>query len=86
MILVRGVTVFGAHKLVRREDLRLKKTVAAGHHLVGRPGGSLSMVLAMMLVATGDSGEAKRELILNIVFGVVLLFHPCCKAPRSSGS
>jgi len=27
----------------------------------------------MMLVATGDSGEATRELILNIVFGVVLL-------------
>ena len=72
MILVRGVTVFGAHKLVRREDLRLKKPWLPVITWSGVRG-SLSMVLAMMLVATGDSGEAKRELILNIVFGVVLL-------------
>ena len=35
--------------------------------------GSLSMVMAMMLVTTVESGEENRELILNIVFGVVLL-------------
>ena len=72
MILVRGVTVFGAHKLVRREDLRLKKTWLPVITWSGVRG-SLSMVLAMMLVATGESGETTRELILNLVFGVVLL-------------
>ena len=72
MILVRGVTVFGAHKLVRREDLQLKKPWLPVITWSGVRG-SLSMVLAMMLVATGDSGEGTRELILNLVFGVVLL-------------
>jgi CPA1 family monovalent cation:H+ antiporter len=72
MILVRGVTVFGVHKLVRRKDLQLKKPWLP---IITWSGvrGSLSMVLAMMLVATGDSGEGTRELILNLVFGVVLL-------------
>ena len=72
MTLVRGITVFGMHKLVRREGLRLKKPWLPVITWSGVRG-SLSMVLAMMLVATGDSGEATRELILNIVFGVVLL-------------
>jgi CPA1 family monovalent cation:H+ antiporter len=72
MIVVRGVTVFGVHKLVRRKDLQLKKPWLP---IITWSGvrGSLSMVLAMMLVATGDSGEGTRELILNLVFGVVLL-------------
>ena len=56
MILVRGVTVFGAHKLVRREDLRLKKTWLPVITWSGVRG-SLSMVLAMMLVATDESGR-----------------------------
>ena len=72
MTLVRGITVFGMHKLVRREDLRLKKTWLPVITWSGVRG-SLSMVLAMMLVATGESGETTRELILNLVFGVVLL-------------
>ena len=72
MILVRSVIVFGVHNLVRREDLRLRKPWLPVITWSGVRG-SLSMVLAMMLVATGDSGEGTRELILNLVFGVVLL-------------
>ena len=72
MTLVRGITVFGMHKLVRREDLRLKKTWLPVITWSGVRG-SLSMVLAMMLVATDESGKTTRELILNLVFGVVLL-------------
>jgi len=72
MILVRSVTVFGVHNLVRREDLKLKKPWLPVITWSGVRG-SLSMVMAMMLVTTIESGEEKRELILNIVFGVVLL-------------
>ena len=72
MILVRSVTVFGVHNLVRREDLKLKKPWLPVITWSGVRG-SLSMVMAMMLVTTVESGEEKRELILNIVFGVVLL-------------
>ena len=72
MILIRSVTVFGVHNLVRREDLKLKKPWLPVITWSGVRG-SLSMVMAMMLVTTVESGEEKRELILNIVFGVVLL-------------
>jgi CPA1 family monovalent cation:H+ antiporter len=72
MILVRGVTVFGVHGLVRREDLRLKKAWLPVITWAGVRG-SLSMVLAMMLLATTVSGGENRELILNLVYGVVLL-------------
>jgi len=71
MILVRSVTVFGVHNLVRREDLRLKKPWLPVITWSGVRG-SLSMVMAMMLVAS-DEGETTRKLILNLVFGVVLL-------------
>jgi len=72
MILVRSVTVFGVHSLVRREDLKLKK---AWLPVITWSGvrGSLSMVMAMMLVASESEGETTRKLILNLVFGVVLL-------------
>ncbi len=71
MILVRSVTVFGVHNLVQREDLRLKKPWLPVITWSGVRG-SLSMVMAMMLVAS-DEGETTRKLILNLVFGVVLL-------------
>jgi len=71
MILVRSVTVFGVHNLVRREDLKLKKPWLPVITWSGVRG-SLSMVMAMMLVAS-DEGETTRKLILNLVFGVVLL-------------
>ncbi|MCP3696874.1 MAG: Na+/H+ antiporter, partial [Planctomycetaceae bacterium] len=71
MILVRSVTVFGVHNLVRREDLKLKKPWLPVITWSGVRG-SLSMVMAMMLVAS-DEGETNRNLILNLVFGVVLL-------------
>ena len=72
MILIRSVTVFGVHSLVRREDLKLKK---AWLPVITWSGvrGSLSMVMAMMLVASESEGETTRKLILNLVFGVVLL-------------
>jgi CPA1 family monovalent cation:H+ antiporter len=72
MILVRSVTVFGVHNLVRREDLRLKKPWLPVITWSGVRG-SLSMVMAMMLVASESEGETTRKLILNLVFGVVLL-------------
>ena len=72
MILVRSVTVFGVHSLVRREDLRLKKPWLPVITWSGVRG-SLSMVMAMMLVASESEGETTRKLILNLVFGVVLL-------------
>ena len=72
MILVRSVTVFGVHNLVRREDLKLKKPWLPVITWSGVRG-SLSMVMAMMLVASESEGETTRKLILNLVFGVVLL-------------
>jgi len=72
MILVRSVIVFGVHNLVRREDLRLKKPWLPVITWSGVRG-SLSMVMAMMLVASESEGETTRKLILNLVFGVVLL-------------
>ena len=72
MILVRSITVFGVHNLVRREDLRLKKPWLPVITWSGLRG-SLSMVMAMMLVAGDSEGETTRKLILNLVFGVVLL-------------
>ena len=72
MILVRSVIVFGVHNLVRREDLRLRKPWLPVITWSGVRG-SLSMVMAMMLVASDSEGETTRKLILNLVFGVVLL-------------
>ena len=72
MILVRSVIVFGVHNLVRREDLRLRKPWLPVITWSGVRG-SLSMVMAMMLVASESEGETTRKLILNLVFGVVLL-------------
>jgi len=72
MILVRSVTVFGVHNLVRRDDLKLKKPWLPVITWSGVRG-SLSMVMAMMLVASESEGETTRKLILNLVFGVVLL-------------
>ena len=56
---------------MRREDLKLKKPWLPVITWSGVRG-SLSMVMAMMLVAS-DEGETTRKLILNLVFGVVLL-------------
>lgn len=73
MILVRLVIVFGVHGIVRREDLRLEKSWLTVITWAGVRG-SLSMVLAMMLVVTSvDDGTGTRELIINLVFGVVFL-------------
>jgi len=72
MILIRSVNVFGVHNLVRREDLKLKKPWLPVITWSGVRG-SLSMVMAMMLVASESEGETTRKLILNLVFGVVLL-------------
>ena len=77
MILVRAVTVFGVHGLVRRTDLRLKQEWLPVITWAGVRG-SLSMVLAMMLIvsAKGEAGtaaEANRLVLLNIVYGVVLM-------------
>lgn len=72
MTLVRAIVVGGVSTLVRREDLRLRP---AWLPVITWSGvrGSLSMVLAMMLVATTDTGATHRDTILNIVYGVVLL-------------
>lgn len=72
MIVVRLVVVYGVHGLVRREDLRLEKSWLPVITWSGVRG-SLSMVLAMMLVVTADKGGANRDIILNIVYGVVLM-------------
>ncbi len=77
MILVRAVTVFGVHGLVRRTDLQLKREWLPVITWAGVRG-SLSMVLAMMLIvsAKGEAGtaaEANRLVLLNIVYGVVLM-------------
>ena len=77
MILVRAVTVFGVHGLVRRKDLRLKREWLPVITWAGVRG-SLSMVLAMMLIvsAKGEAGtdaESNRLVLLNIVYGVVLM-------------
>ena len=72
MILVRSVIVFGVHNLVRREDLGLRNPWLPVITWSGVRG-SLSMVMAMMLVASESEGETTRKLILNLVFGVVLL-------------
>jgi CPA1 family monovalent cation:H+ antiporter len=72
MIFVRAMVVMGVSTFVRREDLRLRRSWLPVITWAGIRG-SLSMVLAMMLVATTDIGGAHRETILNIVYGVVLL-------------
>jgi CPA1 family monovalent cation:H+ antiporter len=77
MILVRAVTVFGVRGLVRREDLQIKREWLPVITWAGVRG-SLSMVLAMMLIvsAKGEAGtaaEANRLVLLNIVYGVVLM-------------
>jgi len=59
MILVRMVIVFGVHGLVRREDLRLKKSWLPVITWSGVRG-SLSMVLAMMLIWVGDHEPEKH--------------------------
>ncbi|MDP6904088.1 MAG: sodium:proton antiporter [Verrucomicrobiota bacterium] len=55
MMGVRVITVYGVHGLVRRSDLRLKERWLP---VIAWSGvrGSLSMVLAMMLVWVGDAG------------------------------
>jgi len=72
MIVVRLVVVFGVNGLVRREDLRLKKSWLPVITWAGVRG-SLSMVLAMMLIASTSVEKETRDTILNIVYGVVLL-------------
>jgi CPA1 family monovalent cation:H+ antiporter len=73
MIVVRLVIVFGVHGLLtRREDLRLKKSWLPVITWAGVRG-SLSMVLAMMLIVTASGKSETRDTILNIVYGVVLL-------------
>jgi CPA1 family monovalent cation:H+ antiporter len=56
MIVVRAITVYGVHGLVRRSDLRLKERWLPVITWSGVRG-SLSMVLAMMLVWVGDVGS-----------------------------
>jgi len=72
MIVIRLVVVYGVHGFVQREDLRLEKSWLPVITWSGVRG-SLSMVLAMMLVVTADKGGANRDTILNIVYGVVLV-------------
>ena len=71
-ILVRLIIVFGVHGIVRREALRLEKPWLPVITWAGVRG-SLSMVLAMMLMTPSGGESETRELILNLVFGVVLL-------------
>ena len=59
MILVRAITVFGVHGLVRREGLRLKREWLPVITWSGVRG-SLSMVLVMMLVWVG-TGSANSQ-------------------------
>ena len=59
MILVRAITVFGVHGLVRREGLRLKREWLPVITWSGVRG-SLSMVLVMMLVWVG-TGSADSQ-------------------------
>ena len=59
MILVRMVIVFGVHGLVRRQDLRLNKSWLPVITWSGVRG-SLSMVLAMMLIWVGDHEPEKH--------------------------
>jgi len=59
MILVRMVIVFGVHGLVRQENLRLKKSWLPVITWSGVRG-SLSMVLAMMLIWVGDHEPEKH--------------------------
>jgi CPA1 family monovalent cation:H+ antiporter len=56
MIVVRAITVYGVHGLVRRSDLRLKERWLPVITWSGVRG-SLSMVLAMMLIWVGDVGS-----------------------------
>ena len=58
MILVRSVTVFGVHGMVRREDLRLKKPWLPVITWSGVRG-SLSMVMAMMLLVSATTISEK---------------------------
>jgi CPA1 family monovalent cation:H+ antiporter len=74
MMVVRGITVYGVHNLVRRSDLRLKERWLPVITWSGVRG-SLSMVLAMMLIWIGEadvsydkhaehnSSKAKGELV-----------------------
>ena len=61
MILVRAITVFGVHGLVRQEGLRLKREWLPGITWSGVRG-SLSMVLVMMLVWVG-TGSADGKAV-----------------------
>ena len=56
MMGVRGMTVYGVHHLVRRSDLRLKQPWLPVITWSGVRG-SLSMVLAMMLIWVGDTKD-----------------------------
>ena len=72
MMIVRALVVSSVSALIRREDLRLKKPWLPVITWSGVRG-SLSMVLAMMLVTTTEAGAAHRDTILNVVYGVVLI-------------
>ena len=60
MIVVRAITVYGVHGLVRRSDLRLKERWLPVITWSGVRG-SLSMVLAMMLIWVGDAGTHHED-------------------------
>lgn len=60
MMGVRGMTVYGVHSLVRRSDLRLKQPWLPVITWSGVRG-SLSMVLAMMLIWVGDTKDASSS-------------------------
>ncbi len=60
MMVVRGITVYGVHNLVRRKDLRLKGRWLPVITWSGVRG-SLSMVLAMMLIWIGEVGASNSK-------------------------
>ena len=60
MMLVRGITVYGVHNLVRRSDLRLKERWLPVITWSGVRG-SLSMVLAMMLIWIGETDASNEK-------------------------
>ena len=60
MMVVRGITVYGVHNLVRRSDLRLKGRWLPVITWSGVRG-SLSMVLAMMLIWIGESDASNDK-------------------------
>ena len=81
MMVVRGFTVYGVHGLVRRSDLRLKPVWLPVITWSGVRG-SLSMVLAMMLIWVGSAEDPKSHGTAQVSEGAI---EESVAAPASAG-